>query len=83
MNWPWPRGRRGLAGGPALLLAVSLSGCAEALRQPDLTGPGQREAEEAMPELKLFDQGDGANGGSELLAPPGQPNQPPLGSDGD
>ncbi|MEB3323292.1 MAG: hypothetical protein VKI81_10765 [Synechococcaceae cyanobacterium] len=89
MNWRWPERAR-IAGATAscLALGLGLAGCGPGGPAPPAGPPrpvGQREAEEAMPELKLFDPppGSGASGGdSDLLPSLGSPDAPALGGGG-
>lgn len=90
MSWPWPEGAARRHAGALLAAPLALLTACRAPAPPRggaaAPGPaagnpvGQQEAEEAMPEVKLFDPSGGQGG--RLLPPLGNPSAPPLGAGG-
>jgi hypothetical protein len=89
MSWPWPEGAARRHAGALLAAPLALLTACRATAPPGgAAGPGpaagnpvgQQEAEEAMPEVKLFEPSGGQGG--RLLPPLGKPSAPPLGAGG-
>jgi hypothetical protein len=78
MRWRWPRGS-GIAATLVLGLGLAVTGCGEAPRSPTRSESEQRQAEEAMPEMRIFRDDREEAEGDGLLAPLGSPGSAVLG----